>query len=593
MKRCRSFKRVCCVTISFAVSVVCVIMSMDIKAMASKGLLTDPYMALPTYDSVFVEWYTESEGKDNKVLIYENGTDKDPTREIGATTYKLSRLRGGKKESDCDDPKISASVYKHRAIVRDLPAYHGKESERIPYRVISDGAISNIYTLAAKPAKGADIRILLTSDLQIKDMCSAGFEAVEKKIGRVDALFINGDLADVPDRAYDWFYSDNAFFRSLQGRASHVTNGKEYKGGKIIQYAPIYSSIGNHDVMGVYNDSDILPWQFNNAKPRQYAIKLLEAMDTDKMSDEQKAGFIEDNSYNTITYEELFDLPISPEGGEKYYAVTIGDIRLIVLDLSRIWRQPMLGIAGKYSEYPGATQDMYGFGDFIFEDIGPDSKQMRFLKRELASDEYKKAKYKIVMFHFQYHSLGGNQIPPFTDPVPDMVKDPVTGLDMVTYDYPIDNDYIDRYVAPLLEDSGVDLVYTAHSHIWNRFMTASGMNILESSNIGNTYNCFYKDAVRSDYPSALNADDPRHSIAGQWNEDNYVLSNDPYGLEPIYPNKAKLSDGTPYLASNSITAFSILDTGKGTVDSYYYDTSDPDSDIVLFDSFNIDQRNDP
>lgn len=253
----------------------------------------------------------------------------------------------------------------------------------------------------------------------------------------------------------------------------------------------------------------------------------------------------------------------------------------------------MLGIAGKYTEYPGATQDMYGFGDFIFEDIDPDSRQMKFLKRELASEDYKSAKYKIVMFHFQYHSLGRNQIPPFTDPVPGMVKDPVTGLDMVTYDYPIDNDYIDSYVAPLLEDSGVNLVYTAHSHIWNRFMTGTGMNVLESSNIGNTYDCFYKDAVRSDYPSALNADDPRHSIAEQWDEDNYALSNDPYGLEPVYPNKAKLTDGMPYLASNSITAFSILDTGKGTVDSYYYDTSDPDSEIVLFDSFNIDQRNDP
>ena len=39
--------------------------------------------------------------------------------------------------------------------------------------------------------------------------------------------------------------------------------------------------------------------------------------------------------------------------------------------------------------------------------------------------------------------------------------------------------------------------------------------------------------------------------------------------------------------SNTITAFSVMDTGTGMVDSYYFDTSNPDSEVVHFDSFAI------
>ena len=46
---------------------------------------------------------------------------------------------------------------------------------------------------------------------------------------------------------------------------------------------------------------------------------------------------------------------------------------------------------------------------------------------------------------------------------------------------------------------------------------------------------------------------------------------------------------TPYLASNDITAFSILDTGAGTVSSYYFDTGQPESQVVKFDEFTLGQ----
>jgi len=256
-----------------------------------------------------------------------------------------------------------------------------------------------------------------------------------------------------------------------------------------------------------------------------------------------------------------------------------------------VWRLPNLGLSGKYSEWPGISESEYSYGDFIFEPIGEGSDQLKFLKSELASDEYQNARYKVVMFHSEAHSLGGNQVPPFTDPVATTVTDPVTGLKMVTYDYPIDKDYINTCVEPLLEKEGADLVFNAHSHIWNRFKSDSGINFLQTSNVGNNYGGFYSEKggqVRGDIPSALKSGDAYSSIKKYWNADNYVLQGDPYGLEPVSPSVAELPGGSPYLASNTVTAFSILDTGKGVVESYYFDTSKPDSDVVLFDSFKLE-----
>lgn len=88
------------------------------------------------------------------------------------------------------------------------------------------------------------------------------------------------------------------------------------------------------------------------------------------------------------------------------------------------------------------------------------------------------------------------------------------------------------------------------------------------------------------WPSVFNGGD-RASLAEKWDKDNYVLQGDPYGLSPIAPTVAQLPGGEPYLMSNTITAFSVMDTGTGMVDSYYFDTSNPDSEVVHFDSFAI------
>lgn len=161
-------------------------------------------------------------------------------------------------------------------------------------------------------------------------------QKVVETVGNMDAVLANGDLADVTDRAYDWFGADNAFFRVMQGCAAHKTNGVEYKGGAIVQNAPLFTSIGNHDVMGVNAADKPLSYQFNNPTPYDY---------------------------NTISWEELFSNPTDSSGNERYYAFTIGNTRVIVLEMARIWRLSQVGILGKYSELPCTKESEVGLFD--------------------------------------------------------------------------------------------------------------------------------------------------------------------------------------------------------------------------------------
>lgn len=559
----------------------------------------EPILQNPTQTGVTVQWFTENEGDENLLYLYDASesydfltaqsfTPGEPSRVIPASTIKLSRIRGGKQDADKDDPSITCDIYKHVAIVDDLPEYHGLIEERFPYQVVTDDLKSPIYTLSANPAPGTPLRLLLTSDHQIKDMVAANIQKVYETVGKVDGVLVNGDLVDVADRCYDWFYADNAFFRCLTGTAIDDVNGANYFGAPFLQEAPIYTSIGNHDVMGQFDNITPIVTQFNEPRTRQQAENKWNSLSDETKATLDKNQFILDHSYNTITTEEIFESPTSSLGGKKYYATSFGDIRLISLDVSRVWRLPNIGLGGKYSEIPGSSPEDFAEGEFIFESIKEGSDQINFLDSELSSDEYNNSLIKMVMFHSEAHSMGGNQIPAYTDPVPKETISPITGQKMTIYDYPIDEDYIINVIEPRLEKNNANLLFEAHSHLWNRFKTASGMNILETSNVGNSYGGFdSSDKLREQFPSAFSDNDQYHSIAAEWDKNNYILEKDPYGLEAIMPNIAELPDKKAYLDSNTITSFSILDTYKGTVDSYYFDTEKPDSDPVLFDSFSI------
>lgn len=537
--------------------------------MNKNQLLTEPFLQLPTETSIQVVWFTEFFGTRHQVRYGEKLEKVAP-----AHTSKLTRVREDAQSRTVEAyPSLTdREIWRHQVEITDL-----NPGERIPYQVTSfqeNTAIrSDIYTLTPRPKKGTNLKILLTSDHQLMPMTAANLQKVSETIGQVDAVFLAGDLVNIPDRASEWFDDSRggAFFPCLQGRANYplTKNGIQtiYKGGKIIQNAPLFPAIGNHEVMGRFSTSRDLNEQFKDAIPQFIAKKLAE--DTAAINE----NWLKNHAFNTETYEEIFSLPQN-----KYYSLTFGDIRLVVLYVTNIWRNPNLEPNARGRYYENQTDldrpDCWGYGQHIFEPIAQGSSQYQWLEKELSSREFQEAKYKVVMFHHPPHTLGVNIVPPYTDPVPTIQRDATGKVTSVRYDYPQENDYIIRDLIPLLESAKVNFVFYGHSHLWNRFLSPKGMNFLESSNVGNSYGAYLGDKKR---PVPLDR--------------NYAAIGNANGLPAIIPNIAPLMDWfnqpLPYIASNDVTVFSILDTEKGTVSSYRFDTRYPDSEVIKFDEFDL------
>ncbi|MGL5924466.1 metallophosphoesterase family protein [Chroococcidiopsis sp.] len=544
---------------------------------APTQLLTEPFLQLPTANSVQVVWFTEFAGSQHAVT-YGAGLKQTAI----ASTVKLSRTRedreshvGAQAETGQYQNIKLRDIWRHEAKVTGLSA-----GVRVPYRVSSvreDGTTvsSGEYTLASLPESGTPLKILLTSDHQLKPMTAANLQKVVETVGRVDGVFFAGDLINIPDRASEWFDDrrGGAFFPCLQGRAKYEIAKTVYRGGAIAQNAPIFPAIGNHEVMGRYGSGDSLGEEFENSIPRAIAKKL-----DSEQTETQTEQWLKDRSFNTNTYEEIFTLPETSLGGKTYYAITFGDVRLVVLYVTNMWRSynHTPDVRGKYQE---RQQDLdrpekWGYGQVIFGEIAKGSPQYNWLEAELKSQEFQQAKYKIVMFHHPPHSLGDNIVPAYTDPVQIRDRAADGSLKAVRYEYPRAADYIIRDVVPLLETAGVQLVFYGHSHLWNRFISNNGTHFLETSNVGNTYGAAVENKRRKVPPG---------------NDEDYIALGDPNGLQPVVPTIAPLvgEDGEPqpYIASNDITVFSIFNTATGTISSYRFDTRSPGSDVVKFDEF--------
>ncbi len=555
-------------------------------------LLTDPFLQRPTDSSVQVVWFTEFEGRDH-VVTYADGLTAQ------AVTTLLSRTRedsDSRVQGHAFPAVTRREIWRHEATVEGL-----KAGDRLPYAVTShttDGqaATSKIFTLTANPPKNQPLKILLTSDHQLKPLTPANLQKVTETIDRVDAVFFAGDLIDVSDRASEWF--DNAeglaFFPGLQGRASHALEKDGvttvYNGGELIQHAPLFPTIGNHEVMGRYSAAAQLKSQFTNSLPRDQVSRFYPTPNGEVPS----ADWIADHSYNTKTYEEIFSLPTTqlPDGSQtqEYYAVSFGDVRLVSLYVTQIWRSPDLtpNTQGRYRESAADLNnpEAWGYGQHIFGDIRKGSPQYQWLQQELAGDDFKAAKYKIVMLHHPPHTLGGNIVPSFTDPVPVKTTAADGSLQSVQYEYPQENDYIIRDLMPLLEAAKVQLVFYGHSHLWNRFVSPSGLHFLETSNVGNSYG-----AHVADNPRGVPTEETATAANLKPFTETYSSIGDPNGLNPVMPTIAPLKDDSgrpqPYIASNDITSFTIFDTGTGLLSSYYFDTRSPSSAVVKFDEFKL------
>ncbi|MEK8226907.1 hypothetical protein NKG05_13705 [Oerskovia sp. M15] len=171
----------------------------------------------------------------------------------------------------------------------------------------------------------------------------ANLQAAAKTLGDIDAVFLAGDLVNVPDRASEWFDDarGSAFFPSMQGRgAGRRPTGpstREARSSRTRRCTPP-SAITRSRVGGRRVDPQLVlrcpvPREVAEAEYAKVAASVNPGDDP-----AVKARWIEDNSFSTTTYEEIFTLPEGSPGGETYYATTFGDVRLVSLYSTRIWR---------------------------------------------------------------------------------------------------------------------------------------------------------------------------------------------------------------------------------------------------------------
>ncbi|MDP0499815.1 MAG: metallophosphoesterase [Verrucomicrobiota bacterium JB022] len=567
---------------------------LTLAAQAEPMLLTDPFLQLPTESTINVVWFTEFEGSSHTVEV---GDALDAS--FPATTTKLSRVAedgsSWVKTQDGNGSLYSATterdIWRHEATVTGL-----NPGQRVPYRVVSvDGEAtveSETYSLAPVPPKGQPLKILMTSDHQLKAMTPANLQKVVETVGMVDAVFYAGDLQNIPDRASEWFDDNRGFsyFAALQGRVQVFNPEDPYTGGAIIQNAPLFPVIGNHEVMGKYDLSQSLGNQFNFPQPRWYAEKRYEeqkAVLNPSNDPTIREEWITNNSFNSITYEEIFSLPADGPDGEKYYSIEFGDVFLMGLYTTRIWRSPTINdnTRGKYSERVADYEnpDMWGFGDFLFWDFAEGSAQYDWFAQQLESEAYQNAAIRYVLTHQTSRGTGDNVNPLLAEPVQTIERGTDGEISFIKYEYPPEQDVFHRDLHPLIEAADVDIVHFGHSHLWVRLLTDAGVNYIETSNVGNNYGSYIEGyKARSNAPR-----DPRYEAK------NYFTVGDPWGAEPIMPTIAPVmqnpNDATtlPTIDSNSITVFSILDTATQTVSSYYFDTAQPESAVVKFDEFSV------
>jgi hypothetical protein len=597
----------------------------DSQPMRTELLLTDPFLQLPTEDTVNVVWFTEWVGSGHTLRWGNNLTG-----EAAATTTKLRSMEGRTEDGD----RVHRDIWRHEATATGLT-----QGQRVPYFIESrsdagDVVRSGTFTLQPLPAPGQPLTILLTSDHQSMPNTAANLQRVAETIGPVDAVFLAGDLVNYPDRSWEWFEAFSnwrgnvaGFFPAMQGRAKQFLPEIEYAGGEILQHAVLFPVIGNHEVTGQIDPETGLSDYGSSGppgikQPRWFAELRYESVkdEVNPSADPQaKEDWIIANSFNTYAYEDIFSLPEDSPGGETYYSIDYGDVYLVGLYSTRPYRRRWdpEGL-NKYQEAPESVNDPsnWAFGDFFFEDLRPGSAQAEWLGDVVNSREYRNARFRYYLAHEASRGAGGNAIPLKAMPVQTIEYETAGGsTETKTFEYPLDAQTWSEEIEPLLgsilhvryeyprsadtwkqvveataEDSGADLIHVGHSHVWWRVATEGGIPVIETSNVGNSYGAYFEgyrgrgDEDRNTWPVG---DD-------RWDQSNYTNYGDPYGAELIQPSvfAPMIHNGQPMpvITSNDLSAFTVLETPTGRVTSYVFDASDPQSDPIIFDQFTIGER---
>jgi hypothetical protein len=242
-------------------------------------MLCAPYLLDPRPDGVHVVWHTERPGGSQVVLVGASVAAMSRTeartaaagpadagsgwRRFPAVTTPLSRTR---EDQESSVPGRSYPGVTRRPVYRQFATVTGLATGRTPYRVVSDGTVTAAYSLAPAVPRDRPVRLLLTSDHQLKPMVPANLAKVAQTAGvTFDGVLMAGDMVNTPDRASEWFdtTAEPAFFPTFSA---------------ILPHSPLFPTIGNHDVMGRWSDSATLEEQFNDPQPGAWDVTTYEEL---------------------------------------------------------------------------------------------------------------------------------------------------------------------------------------------------------------------------------------------------------------------------------------------------------------------------
>lgn len=609
-------------------------------------ILTDPMLTGPSLDGVVVVWYSELAGAEHEVF-YGDGLD----RRVAAETTVMSQLFED-AESRLPDARAvtlpAGEKIAKRRVFRHVARVTGLEADRrVPYYAVSRTADaefrSRVFTLQPLPSPDQPVKLLLTSDTQNHAMAPANFEKVVQTVGQVDAVLFAGDFVDTPNRASEWFDQDDKtrppFFPSMQGRTQHLFPQHPFRGGEILQHAPLFATIGNHESVGRFDPTLSLKSQDNDPRPRWFATWQWDQLDETQQSATglTRDAFIRARSFNHSTYYDMWDLPenaVAGEDPEAYYALRYGNVALVSMNVSRVWRNWDDGFSnderGKFAEPADSVNelDTWGFGDMFFADYSPGSAQRGWLGEQLASEAFGDARFRIVLAHQTMFGHGDNAVPVMAAPEATITfqdqREPIETrfpsdddtwasivkaaddgvIDAVRYRYPREMDLWLGVEKELLA-AGVELVHAGHSHIWNRTYVdredgTHRLHYLETSNVGNSFGPTARANPRAGWAELFYPDRASNKTRDKllWPPEDYPRFGDPHGRVDVPPSRSAQGidvmheeggrRNLPFISSNQITVFSILDSADGTVRSYAYDTRQPSAPAVEVDCFGLE-----
>lgn len=302
--------------------------------------------------------------------------------------------------------------------------------------------------IAADPQRGGAWRFLLLSDHQQKPGVTATLAAARRLAARspFHGVLFAGDLVGIPDDLSAWCgrADGRAFFDSLAAPVDRVF-GEPAVGpdaGRLSQASPhplllsttpIVPCVGNHEISSTTGPT-----------PRDRFIHVAP------------------DDWNHDTFARLF----RPAPQSVYFAQMLGPLRIVSLFVTRCW------LRGDHQTRSGPCYERPG--RFIFEAIGPGSRQYEWLRGEITADLVRVPSpgrhspwLRVTLMHHSPFAQGHNSLPLFGEPV----------------DYR--EHRIVKHLVPQLQP-WADLVIAGHNHAVNHHEVA-GIHYLETSHMGVGY----------------------------------------------------------------------------------------------------------